>query len=119
MHAKLALLLAAVLWACGPSTVDVSGGCIAAVNVDGVLFTGGESLRVAPADVGSLYVVVTRHTGCLDQGEPADPLGHGESNFLDVGTAIHRVVGFEADARLTYWSDVVDEWLPLTPAGFY
>jgi len=58
---------------------------------------------------------VTRNTGCLDTGQPADPLAPGESNFLDAGTALHRVSGFATTERLAYWAPVVSEWLAVSP----
>jgi hypothetical protein len=70
---------------------------------------------VPQADVSDVVLHVTRNTGCLDQGQPADPLAHGESNFLDAGTVLHRVVGFEPEQRLAHWAPLVGEWLVLAP----
>lgn len=98
--------------ACGQSPVEVDGTCVAVVNVDGVYMTteGG----VVPVDsVGVPYLTVGRSTGCLDQGEPNDPLGPGESNFLEAGTELRRVAGYEATERLAYRIDS-GEWLAVS-----
>ncbi len=113
----LGLLVAAAAGACGQSPTDVEGTCVAVVNVDGV-FMGTES-GVVPADsVGDEYLTITRNTGCLDQGQPADPLAPGESNFLEVGTALHRVPGFGPTERLAYRIDT-GEWLAVTSLAGY
>jgi hypothetical protein len=102
--------------ACDGGSTGPEGLCLAVVNVGGVFYTTPASPpSVAPADVSDLFLEVTRDTGCLDQGEPSDELASGESNFLPAGTALHRVVGFEPEERLTYWAPVVQEWLPLAP----
>jgi hypothetical protein len=116
MRRATVTLAVGLLAACGEATLDVDGSCVAVVNVGGTLYTPASLPSVAPADVGPVHVEVTLDTGCLDQGQPSVELGHGESNFLDVGTKIHRVDGFEPEERLTHWSDVVEEWLLLAPA---
>lgn len=111
----LAVTVGAV--ACGSSLTDLDGTCVAVVNVDGVFLTteGG----VLPADsVGDEHLSITRNTGCLDEGQPADPLGSGESNFLEVGTALHRVPGFAPIERLAYRIGT-GEWLTLTSLDGY
>ena len=118
MHRTIPLILGLLLAGCDASTLEVDGSCVAAVNVDGTDFTSGGSPSVAPADVGEVHMEVTIYTGCQDQGWPTKEAlewAPGTSNFLPVGTQIHRVEGFPAAERLTHWSDVIDEWLPLAP----
>ena len=118
MRAPAALLFLTALAACGGSAVGVEGSCVAAVNVDGIDFTGGGLGSIPPDRVGTVHAEVSVYTGCQDQGWPTQEAlewAPGTSNFLPVGTRIHRVDGFSAHERLTYWSDVVDEWLALTP----
>ena len=101
--------------ACGSPT-STEGTCIAVVNVDGVFYGDAPDPRPTPAEVSSEpYLEITRNTGCLDQGEQADPLGHGESNFLEVGTTLHRIEGYEPGERLAHWAPVIGEWLALSP----
>jgi hypothetical protein len=102
------LVASGTLIACSGSPTDLEGSCAAVVNVDGTFLTAAGA--VVPADsVEGTYLEVTRHTGCLDQGQSTDPLDSGESNFLPVGTELHRVVGFEPTDRLTYRGDS-GEW---------
>jgi hypothetical protein len=114
---RRAILIPALglLVACGESTVAVEGSCVAAVNIDGTTYHPASLPPVLAEDVGAFYVEVTLNTGCLDQGEPPVELGHGESNFLEVGTKIHRVDGFEPEERLALWAPIVGEWSPLVP----
>jgi hypothetical protein len=112
-RAALVPALAALL-ACGEST-GIDGSCVAVVNVDGTLY-GPASLPAVPqAEVGPVYLRVTANTGCLDQGQPPVELEPGMSNFLDPGTELRRVEGFEPEERLTRWAPVVAEWLVLAP----
>jgi hypothetical protein len=108
------LFCAAIAAACGesPSEIDIEGTCIAVANVDGVMMTTANGVLAADS-VGAQYLSVTRRTGCLDQGQPSQPLAPGESNFLEVGTALHRVPGFGATERLAY-QIFTGEWLTLT-----
>ena len=119
MRHPMLLMLGLQLAACGESTTSVTAGaCIAAVNVDGVTFTSGMELSVAPADVGAVHLEVTVYTGCQDTPGATwetTPWVSGVSNFLPVGTPIHRVEAFSPSERLAYWSDVIHEWLPLEP----
>lgn len=111
-----AVALGAALAACDEGPVGAEGTCVAAVNIEGVTFTSsGAPAPPSNAVASTPYLTITRNTGCLDQGQPADPLAHGESNFLEVGTTLHTVEGYDATERLVYWSDVVDEWLVLEP----
>lgn len=115
-----ACLLVSFLSACdtGPAAPVVSEGlCVAVVNVGGVFYSPDSVPSVSQAEVSDAVLNVTRNTGCLDQGQPADPLEHGESNFLDAGTVLHRVAGFEPEQRLAYWAPVVAEWLVLAPSS--
>ncbi len=117
MRALFPLAVAVGAVACGSSLTDLDGTCVAVVNIDGVFLTseGG----VLPADsVGDEHLSITRNTGCLDQGQPADPLGPGESNFLEVGTALHRIPGFAHTERLAYRIGT-GEWLTLTSLDGY
>lgn len=103
--------------ACGSSPVDLDRTCVAVVNVDGVFLTSEGS--VLPADsVGEEHLSITRNTGCLDQGQPVDPLGPGESNFLEVGTALHRIAGFAPTERLAY-RIATGEWSTLASLDGY
>lgn len=117
MRHPIPLLLGLLLAACSASTTSVTAGaCIAAVNVDGVTFTSGATPSVAPADVGPVHLEVSVYTGCQDTPGPtweATPWASGASNFLPVGTPIHRVEGVSPAERLAYRSDVLAEWLPL------
>jgi hypothetical protein len=120
MHRAIPLMVGVLLTACGEATptVIVEGACVAAVNVDGVEFTDDDSPPVPPADVGEVHAVVTVYTGCQDQGRPTNEAlewAPGTSNFLPVGTQIHRVEGFSPTERLAYRADPIDEWLPLAP----
>ena len=117
MHRTMPLVLGLLLAACGESSVgSVEASCVAGVNVDGTTFTSGGPHRVEPEDVGDVYMEVSVYTGCQDEGVVRDgPWEPGVSNFLAVGTQLHRVDGFEPRERLTHWSDVIDEWLPLIP----
>ena len=113
-----AFLLLTALAGCGGSTLGLEASCVAAVNVGGIDFTGGGLPSVPPDQVGAVHAEVRVHTGCQDQGsttKEALEWAPGTSNFLPVGTRIHRVDGFSAMERLTYWSDTVDEWLSLIP----
>jgi hypothetical protein len=109
------LAAAGLLAGCDDSAFGVDGLCVAVVNVDGTFYTPASLPSVEPGDVGAVRIEVTLNTGCLDQGEPPVELGPGDSNFLDEGTQIHRVAGFEPGERLTYWAPVVQEWLALAP----
>jgi hypothetical protein len=117
MRPTLAIIGLTLLTACGGSLLGVDGSCVAVVNVGGTLFTPLDSALVQAGDIEEVVVVVSLDTGCLDQGEPSSPLGHGESNFLEVGTEIRRVTGYAAEERLTYWAPVVAEWLALAPVS--
>lgn len=102
-----------VLAGCGRDPVGVDAGCVAAVNVDGILMT--QSREVLPADsVSAVYTVVARKTGCLDQGQRRESLGPGASNFLAEGTSLHRTLGYPTRERLAYRDDV-GQWRTLTP----
>jgi hypothetical protein len=109
----LIVLVGCDLSPAGPFASD--GLCVAVINVGGVLYSRASLPSVPPDAVSDAFLHVTRNTGCLDQGQPADPLAPGESNFLDAGTVLHRVVGFRTEERLVHWSPVVAEWLVLMP----
>lgn len=90
--------------------------CVAVVNVNGVFFGASSEPRPSSNEVTSHpYLTVTRNTGCLDQGEPSDPLADGESNFLNAGVTLHTVDGHDPSKRLAYWSPTVSEWMVLMP----
>lgn len=134
--APVPLLAVLTLAACS-SAIGPEASCIAVVNVDGIDFGPSPSPPLAAADLsdpGTPYAVVSRNTGCLDEGQnlegpvggPLGPPGSGgvntgpglapgESNFLTEGTELYTVVGFEPSERLAYWADVVGEWLALEP----
>jgi hypothetical protein len=104
------------VWAlagCGRDPLGVEASCVAAVNVDGILMTTSGEV-VPPDSVSAAYVIVERNTGCLDQGQPHEPLGPGASNFLAEGTSIHRTLGYPTRERLTYRDDI-GEWRTLIP----
>jgi hypothetical protein len=88
---------------------------VAVVRLGGVFYTTAPLPPVPPGEIVGAYLTVTRNTGCLDQGQPADPLAHGESNFLEAGTVLHLVAGYSAGERLAYWAPVVSQWLALAP----
>ena len=114
----LSLAVASTLVGCDGSTTAAEGLCITAVNVDGAMFTLIEApLPAAEAVSTEVYLTVTRDTGCLDQGEASDPLVHGESNFLPVGTTLHEVDGYGPDERLAVWRGNEEEsgWRFLVP----
>jgi len=98
----------------GPTGVDAT--CIAAVNVHGVLYvpTSIPSLDSTKVET-DVYLTVTRDTGCLDQGEPGASLADGESNFLPVGTTLHRITDTPPEWRLAYWEPEVHVWRALEP----
>ena len=105
------VVLGAALACSSGSPTGVEGTCIAVVNVDGTFMTSVGDV-VAADSVTTTYLEVSRNTGCLDQGEPSDPLQSGESNFLPTGTELHRVIGFEPTERLAYRIGT-GEWLLL------
>lgn len=114
LRAMSALLLVGLAGCDDP--IAVNGLCVAVVNVDDVMFLQASEESPATAAVSSdIYLTVTRNTGCLDQGEQAEPLSHGESNFLPVGTTLHQIEGFAPEARLAYWSSELEEWQVLAP----
>lgn len=115
IRALSALLLGLTLAGCS-DPVAPEGSCVAVVNVHGVMY-GTPSIEppAASAVSAEAYLTITRSTGCLDEGQPSDPLAHGESNFLPVGATLHRIEGFEPEERLAHWSDVLEEWRVLAP----
>lgn len=111
----LLLLLLVGLPGCS-DPVASDGLCLTAVNVGGVLFTLAEGdAPAAAAVVQEPLVTVTRNSGCLDQGEADVELAPGESNFLPVGTTIHRITGYDADERLAVLYGVSGGWQALAP----
>jgi hypothetical protein len=116
MRRAVVVLALGLLAGCGESTLSVAdGSCVAVVNVDGTFYGPASLPSLPPAEVGPVYLIVTANTGCLDQGQPPVELESGMSNFLDSGTELRRVAGFEPEVRLTYWAPVVGEWLALAP----
>jgi hypothetical protein len=115
--AAAAWVLVVALTACegGPSGPTVAGLCVGVVNVGGVFYTHASGASAPAADIGDVHLTISRTTGCLDTGQPADPLAPGESNFLEARTALHRVEGYPAAERLAYWSPIVSVWLSLAP----
>lgn len=112
----VALIVVALATACEDDLTGIEGSCIALVNVHGVGFGESAAGPLDPASVASEpYLTVTRNTGCLDQGEPADPWMHGESNFLEPGTTLHAIEGFDPAERLAVYYELVDEWQALEP----
>ena len=110
------LAAVALAAACSDSATGLEGMCLAAVNVDGVIFVESAADPPDPTSASSApYLTVTRNTGCLDQGEPSDPLMHAESNFLEPGTTLHTIDGFDPTERLAVYYELIDEWLPLAP----
>ena len=105
-----------VLSACDNPT-ELEGSCLAVVNVQGVFFTLAEASATSEEISEAPYLTITRNTGCLDQGQVARELAHGESNFLAVGSTLHTVAGFEASEGLAYYAPVVEEWVVLVPTG--
>jgi hypothetical protein len=113
---RLGLLCLLVLTACDAGQLGPEGLCVGAVNVNGIFYRAASIYLPASADVSSEpYLIVSRNTGCLDQGEPADPLAHGESNFLAAGTKLHIQTGYEPAERLVHWSPIISEWIVLMP----
>lgn len=106
----------AAVAACDDSPTRADGSCVAVVNVHGVFFGSNGPPAVDPETVSSeAFLTVTRSTECLDQGETSDPLAHGESNFLPVGTTLHAIEGYGPEERLAVWSGLVAEWRVLAP----
>lgn len=99
--------------ACGGDPTGADGSCFAVVRVNGAFFTPTQPAPDRESVSTDVFLTVTRNTGCLDQGEPADPLVHGESNFLEAGTTLHTIKGFDPSERLAFYSDVIEEWLAL------
>lgn len=111
----LPLLLLLLFAACSDST-GPDGACVAAVNVDGVLFGAIDAPSPSEAELSDEpYLTITRNTGCLDEGQPGGDLSHAESNFLPVGSELFEIGGFAASERLAYWADSVEEWQVLGP----
>lgn len=119
MIRPLFLLLLAVLAACS-NPLATDGMCAAVVNIHDVMFVPSGDPSAGQATVSSdVYLTITRTTGCQDtpgaEGPDDDPLAHGESNFLAMGTTLHRVEGFGADERLAFRDDDMEEWRTLVP----
>lgn len=108
-----ALLLALSLAGCS-DPVAATGACVALVNVNDVLYSPVEPPTVAAVS-SDIYLSITRNTGCLDTGQQAEALSHGESNFLPVGTTLHQIEGFDPEERLAHWSSEFEEWQVLAP----
>jgi hypothetical protein len=105
---------------CSDPVTSADAACIAAVNVDGVTFrpVGGTTGYADPSAVSpEAYLTIVRHTGCLDEGQPAGELAHAESNFLAVGTTLHRIAGSEPHEALAIWLPLIGEWEILRPHG--
>lgn len=114
---SLLLMLVITLFGCGDSATGPEASCIAVVNIDGVFYGPDDADAADPTAVATEpYLEITRNTGCLDEGQVEDPLAHGESNFLPVGTELHTIDGFDASERLAWWNDTLDEWSVLRPS---
>lgn len=112
----VALIVVALATACEDDLTGIEGLCINLVNVHGVGFGESSAGPLDPASVSSEpYLTVTLNTGCLDQGEPVDPWMHGESNFLEPGTTLHTIEGFDPAERLAVYYELIDEWQVLEP----
>jgi hypothetical protein len=101
--------------------VGVDGSQIAVVVLDGVAYGPA---NIEPGDVvGGVHTTVKRRIDCsrgrwLSRNvhvEDHCPLEEGESNFLDGGTAIHRIEGAQPHERLAYFSEFLWEWRALVP----
>jgi hypothetical protein len=99
--------------ACGGDPTGADGSCFAVVSINGAFFTPTQPAPAQERVSTNVFLTVTRNTGCLDQGEPADPLAHGESNFLEAGTTLHTIEGFDSSERLAHYSEEIQEWLAL------
>ena len=114
--AWLAAVALVPLVGCGDDATGPEALCLAVVNVEGVIFAEVAGGPVAPELVSSEPVLtVTRNTGCLDMGQPSEPLASGESNYLEVGTTLHAIEGFDPTERLAVYSELIDEWTPIGP----
>lgn len=112
----VALFVVALATACADVPTGIEGLCIKLVNVHGVAFGESSASPPDPASVSSEpYLTVTRNTGCLDQGEPADPWMHGESNFLEPGTTLHEIEGVDPTERLAFYDEFMQEWQAMEP----
>lgn len=112
--------LLVVFASCSDPVATDDASCIAAVNVDGVMFhpVGGPAGYADPSAVSAEpYLTISRHTGCLDEGQPGGDLAHGESNFMAVGTTLHRIAGSEPHEALAVWLPLIGEWEILRPPG--
>lgn len=102
--------------ACNDTPTAAEGTCAAVVNVHSVFFTESSAPTPAAETVSpEPYLTVTRRAECLDQGETGDPLAHGESSFLAVGTTLHQIEGHGPEERLAVKFDAIDEWRVLAP----
>jgi hypothetical protein len=116
IRARRLLPLFALALACTEPAGLVDGLCVAVVNIDGVFFGPLSGYPPAASEVSTeSYLQITRNTGCLDEGQPSDPLRHSESNFLPAGTTLHTIAGFEPTERLAVWGSVLGEWQVLGP----
>jgi hypothetical protein len=87
-----------------------SGSCIAVVLLEGRYYVSmGTTEGATDFTPGTLYATVSRYRECQDNfavdengtiDNPPVPLGDGESNFLPVGTPLHRVDGYPPTERL-------------------
>jgi len=103
---------------CSDPVASADGLCVAAVSVDGVMFHpvgGAGGYADASAVSSESYLRISRSTGCLDEGQPGGDLAHGESNFLAVGTTLHRIAGFEPHEALAVFRPLLTEWEILRP----
>ena len=105
---------------CSDPVTSADASCVAGVYVDGVMFhpVGGPGGYADPSAVSAeTYLTISRYTGCLDEGQPGGELAHAESNFLAVGTTLHRIAGSEPHEALAIWLPLIGEWEILRPHG--
>ena len=112
------------------SSVGTDPSCLAVIELDGVRY--GESEVRAPLESNidsAVYAAVTRALACVDEPELAGQAGNlsapsavsesqiprpADSNYLPLGTTLHRVAGFDPTERLAYWSSTYLIWRVVT-----
>lgn len=93
--------------------------CIAAVNVHGVHYVLSPLVAVTPADISSEPdVEITRNTGCLDQGEPAEDLAHGSRTSFRPARRFTESRGTSPSTRWPFGADLIAEWQVVSPMPY-
>jgi len=122
------LLLGTAACACS-SLVGTDPSCLAVLELDGVRYGESEIQTPLESDIDpQAYAAVTRALACLDEpglmGQGGDvsapaaasglPPRSADSNFLPLGTTLHRIAGFDPTERLAYWSSSYEIWRVVT-----